>query len=275
MDKYTKGPLIARGDICDIYAGSYRVEESKSGWKAFSQEVVLKQARSAADNDLLLVEEKILKHLHNSLPGDSWGQCVSSVYASRLWETENPGRVITNCLEAFPGFFTVEQIKEMGGVDCRTMVWMWKRLLGLLSWVHSLTGQVHGAILPPHVMYYPDNNMRGGRDPRKHSVRLVDWCYSTPVGPGKLKAWLPRWSSFYPSTVKRRLVVKESIDINMAAATMKYVLREDEKIPMNIDKAFKLSEGDQDADGMLNYLSQCIVLEYGTPSFHRFILPSI
>jgi len=50
------------------------------------------------------------------------------------------------------------------GVDARTAVWMWRRILGVLGWVHG-SGVVHGAVTADHVLIHP----------RDHRALLVGW----------------------------------------------------------------------------------------------------
>jgi hypothetical protein len=50
------------------------------------------------------------------------------------------------------------------GLDPRHAVWIWRRLLELLGWVHR-SGWTHGAIAPSHVVI----------DPREHGAILVGW----------------------------------------------------------------------------------------------------
>lgn len=51
-----------------------------------------------------------------------------------------------------------------GGVDPRVAVWMWKRLLEMLSWVHA-SGFVHGDVRPEHCLVHP----------KAHGVMLIGW----------------------------------------------------------------------------------------------------
>ncbi len=55
------------------------------------------------------------------------------------------------------------------GVDARTAVWMWRRVLELLAWIHG-NGVRHGAVAPAHILVHP----------RDHGVALVGWSRATP-----------------------------------------------------------------------------------------------
>lgn len=66
--------------------------------------------------------------------------------------------------------FTFEDVRREypGGVDARTIVWMWKRLLELVGWIHD-GGFSHNAIEPSHVVV----------NPRDHGVHVVGWSNAT------------------------------------------------------------------------------------------------
>jgi hypothetical protein len=57
------------------------------------------------------------------------------------------------------------------GVDAQTAVWIWRRLLELLGWIHH-NGVVHASVRPEHVLLHP----------RDHGVVLVGWSHAAPVG---------------------------------------------------------------------------------------------
>lgn len=50
------------------------------------------------------------------------------------------------------------------GIDARHLVWIWRRALELLVYLHS-DGWSHGALLPQHLLLHP----------RDHGVRLLGW----------------------------------------------------------------------------------------------------
>jgi serine/threonine protein kinase len=51
------------------------------------------------------------------------------------------------------------------GIDQRHAVWIWRRMLGILSLVHS-RGWAHGDVRPEHALVHP----------RDHGVRLISWA---------------------------------------------------------------------------------------------------
>lgn len=211
---------LCAGDIANLYLGSITDTEKVTP-------VLVKIARTEADNDLMQVEARNLAVLKAELANDK--KASDSYFASVPGIADSFSLVVgngkprpqVNVLEFFPGFISVEDIRKITiGIDGRTLVWMWKRLLGILSWVHHFK-IVHGAILPPHVMYFPDGSIR---DDRMHAVRLVDWCYSINYEKERrLKAWIPDYKEFYPPEVINKISVKPSTDLYMGAMTMIYL----------------------------------------------------
>ena len=100
---------------------------------------------------------------------------------------------------------------------------MFKRILALLAWVHHFR-LVHGAILPPHVMFYPDNDGSQFIDPRKHSIRMIDWCYSVDFEKRtRLSSWVPAWKDMYAPELLNKSYIGPESDIYMAAKLIVYL----------------------------------------------------
>lgn len=276
--KYTRYASFRAGDIADLHA-CYTLTGSKR------TELLLKVARQPRDQVLMEVERNNLLYLDEQLSkhpsGKEWRQCIPKVF-------ENLGQA--TILQRFTGFVDATQIHEVypKGVDDRTIAWMWKRLLLLLDWTSNL-GVLHGAVLPPHVLYYPDNDGGIVRDPRKHSVRLVDWCYSVrnPTTKGKkLKAWVPEWEQFYAPEILAKEQLGSFTDLYMGAKTMLYLLGGDVQhnifpahVPARMVKSFEEclridpKRRPQNIglyfDGFTTLLQQL----YGPPKFHEFVMP--
>ncbi len=213
IDGHTVARKPLRGDVADVYLG---------------EREVLKVARSADDNDLMRAERDALAGLfgvkgpvHDGLPKLTG---TFQVAGTGGWRRD------VNVFERALGFVTAETVhSKLPSLEPRAIVWVFKRLLVLLEWAHHY-GFVHGAILPQHLMLYPDNDegqphaLPGKArfsDPRKHSILLVDWCYAVEHKKRtRLSAWVPSCKRFYPP----ELVAKESVspcsDLYMAAAVM-------------------------------------------------------
>ncbi len=266
---------LCSGDIANLYLGKVGLYTP----------VLLKIAKNEFDNDLLKNEGDILKELVPKLKQDSWSYFVPQVLDSfQIQSTNGDQRPWCNVLEFFPGFFDGESIRKLStGVDGRTLVWMWKRLLGLLSWVHH-HGYVHGAVLPPHVMYWPDGSKK---DERTHTLRLVDWAYALNYKTQKkLIAWVPDYRDFYPPEVIKKSTIGPATDLYMAAATMIYLAGGDVKtkkfpsrIPAQISAVIKKCLQDnynkrpQSMGEYFDTFAATSVDVYGPRKFHEFKLP--
>ena len=148
--------------------------------------------------------------------------------------------------------------------------------LAVLSWAHHF-GLVHGAILPPHVLFYPDNDGSGKRDPRKHSVRLIDWCYSVDLKTRtRLSAWVPAWKEQYaPELLSKESIGAES-DLYMAAALIRYLAG---ALPARLEAVLgRCLDPDpkkryRKATEAMEAWSTAAGAEFGSPRWHEFNLP--
>jgi hypothetical protein len=205
LGKYSVARKPIPGDIADIYV---------------AKDVVVKVARSADDGDLLRAERTALEALILPDPVNvGVPQMVENFTVNGVggWKRE------ANVLTRFPGFLTAEYVHGVMQCDARTVVWMFKRLLVLLEHVHK-SGYIHGAILPPHVLFYPDNDGGKDHDARKHSLRLIDWCYAVEFKKRtRLSSWVPQWASHYPPEVKAKKSIGPASDLYMAAWLIEYL----------------------------------------------------
>jgi hypothetical protein len=51
------------------------------------------------------------------------------------------------------------------GIDPRHAVWIWRRMLGVLGYIHAV-GWAHGDVRPEHALVHPQD----------HGVRLIGWA---------------------------------------------------------------------------------------------------
>ncbi len=287
--KYHRYGAVASGAVANLHKAYYEREGKRA-------EVVVKVARNARDNDLLDKERKNLLafrgYLEKRTEGRLWIQCIPHVVDSFYIEQKGI-KLRTNILERFEGFYNVNEIRKRipSGIDGRTFVWMWKRLLLMLDWVHH-GGLIHGAVLPPHVLFYPDNDGKG-RDPRKHSVRLIDWCYSIQMTPShhiygtRLEAWERIYKAYYPPEVfNKALASTPKVDLYMAAKTMIYLLGgepENNHIPKHIPDSLAMllypclekhpNKRPNDIVTYFGIVRAAAEKEYGEPKWHDFMLP--
>ena len=174
-------------------------------------------------------------------------------------------------------FHSLEDVRKNQEIDHKTSVWIFKRMLSLLGWVHHL-GIIHGSVLPCHVLVYPDNDGEAHSDPKQHTVRLIDWCYSVNKSRTKLSAWLPEYESFYaPEVLDKK--VSPSVDLYMTARMIKSLTVADFPEPLE-----KVLSRCLDKDPTKRYLNSSEVFDaweraafesYGAPKWHDFIMKGI
>jgi len=107
---------------------------------------------------------------------------------------------------------TLEQVRHVhpSGVRGPVVVWVLKRLLELLGFVHR-SGFVHGAVTPDHVLIHPYD----------HGATLVGWTCAESWRPGvrsRLTTQSARWEALYQGSRE----ATTTLDIQMACrvATM-------------------------------------------------------
>lgn len=260
IGKYKAKPNPHIGDIADLY--------TVSGGKK-----IIKVARNHDDNDLMRAEAEALKTLKNidKPVDDGVPRLLDNFWVEGTWKRE------ANVLTAFPGFITAQHVHtKMPKVDARTAVWMFKRLLTLLSHVHHHR-LVHGAILPPHVLFYPDNDGNSIMDPRKHSVRLIDWCYSVNYeSRTRLSSWVPAWQDNYAPELLQKKYIGPPSDIYMAAMLIRYLAG---PLPGALEKVLKkcliveYKKRYQKASQVFDEWKEAAATEFGTSKWHPFNIP--
>jgi hypothetical protein len=106
------------------------------------------------------------------------------------------------------------------GVEPAIAVWMWRRILETLAFVHR-AGLVHGAVVPPHLLV-----QRG-----EHGVRLVGFSCAAAAG-APLLAVNERYAAYYPAS----LVLSPASDLTMAARCIAFVLGagDDGRVPAGV-----------------------------------------
>jgi hypothetical protein len=279
--KYVIEGQFSTGDIADIHVSSIESSRHKMGF-------ILKVARTANDNDLMRAEMVALTKLQARLPKANWADCVPTVVDNFVLDVGDRPYHQVNVLKNFTGFIDGEEIRKRApkGVDARTIAWMWKRLLVLLEWTHKI-GYLHGAVLPPHVMFFPDNTNDVQKDVRKHSIRLVDWCYSIELASRtRLSAWVPRYEKFYAPEILRKEKLGPYTDLYMGAMTMLYLAGQFDPaakklsvtLPKEMANSFvqcvqeKPEKRPQHIGKYFDSFTEVLQKLYGHPKWHDFIL---
>lgn len=228
--KYTLVRRFAQGDLCDLYECTYippitkpkkksADPEPKSAWAALMEpdedlpepgsNVVFKLVRAKQDNDLVENEARILKALYPSDQKDEkYYRYLPKLINSLTYRSRGGANRRVNLLTRYDGMFTMAEVLGTypKGLDYRDVVWMYKRLLEGLGFVHS-KGIVHGAILLPHVLVHPVN----------HGARILDWSYAIETADkGHIKAISKAYRTYYPPEVLAKKPATPATDIFMA-----------------------------------------------------------
>ena len=206
---------LARGDGSDVFLARRDAR--------LTEHVVLKMLRAPEDADLLRREQRALKRLE-----------ASEAQGAPFFRTLLPQRVrhgaatlvsprrgagpLTSVFRWRSGFtHTLEDARAAypAGVDPRAAVWMWKRLLELLGWVHR-SGWVHGAVLPDHALLHA----------RDHGVVLVGWSAATWAegAPEALPCFSRAREAFYPKALRDGVACAPAHDLVMSARVIAHVL---------------------------------------------------
>jgi hypothetical protein len=261
---------VAEGDGCDVFLARRD--------RRLTELVLLKILRATSDADLLAREWRTLQSLHNS---DAQG---ADYFQRLLPQLVAHGRLTGVGLDPRPtsvfrwrsGFaHTLDDVRRAypDGVDPRASVWMWKRLLELLGWVHR-AGYTHGAVIPSHLILHA----------KDHGVVLAGW--SSAVRNEKLPALSTAAKRFYPDTVWNHRVVTNTTDLIMAARCMAHVLGGDPStgvVPASVPaplaslvRTYATLSPDALADDaweMIERVSQAGREAFGPPRFVPLTLP--
>lgn len=228
--EYNVTKLLFTGDLADLYACTFKLDGK-------DVEAVLKVTQSPADNDLLENESKSLVEIHPTKPTDParvFYKLLPTYYDSFLLRGASRTNRRVVVMERIRDHFSLAEVmKEYPkGLDFRDAVWMFKRCLMALGFVHKEKKVVHGALVPTHVLV----------DPIGHGAKLVDWCYSVRQwdrATEHVKALSSPYKAFYaPETLAKKPPTPQT-DLYMLAKCMIAVLGGDvatNQVPSTVPK---------------------------------------
>ena len=157
------------------------------------------------------------------------------------------------------------------GVPATAAVWLWKRTLELVGFVHE-SGFVHGAILPRHLLVHA----------RDHGVRLCGWSCATTLG-RPLSAFPSGDEAFYSEDIRKGAPAGAVTDIAMSARSILWLLGGDLRAapgdtPRSIAELLERSAapdagGLGDAHDLVQHLGAAARQAYGPPKFTLFTMP--
>jgi len=264
---YTVTDLIAQGDLADLYHCSY-VEDGQESHAVF------KIAQSAADNDVLENEQKVLLGMYPlAQKPELLYRFLPKPFESFLLKGERGvGNRRVNVLQLARDHVSVADVMAAypSGLDFQHVAWIFNRGLEVLWYVHRHHKTVHGAVLPPHMLVHPE----------RHGIKLVDWCYAVPTG-GFIGAISKKYRSFYPPEVLKKERATPQTDIYMLAKCMVALLGGDlatHKLPPLVPRAIEsflkgcliesASKRPDDAGALREEFDDVLALVVGPRQYH-------
>lgn len=203
---------IGQGDKSDVFRALWEHEPT--------ERVVLKICRALGDADLMKQEVRVLKAIQASNdPGAYFfTRLLPEVIADGMTVgADGLERPVTVLRDRNLFDWTLEDVfrEYPGGIDPQSMVWMWNRLLTLMTWTHRI-GLVHGAILPSHILLHVQN----------HAATLLDWAAAVRYQDGKERIEIVSdgYDAYYPPEVLSKEAPTPETDIAMSARCMIAVL---------------------------------------------------
>jgi hypothetical protein len=178
---YQVTTTLAQGDIATVYGGHVR---------GTSQQVALKIADQASDNDLIQHETRVLGILTAEA-----GKSVQHFPVVRDQFRSSDGRLGTvfDHLDGFDLTSVRDRCRARGlpGLPARHLMWVLRRALSALGWAHK-NGILHGNLDPAHILIRPHD----------HMLWLVDWCWAV-VNPARTgQGWKALNDGYSPPEVK-------------------------------------------------------------------------
>lgn len=195
--RFTVNDLMVQGDICDLY---HCESSGKQG--------IFKVAQTSLDNDLLDNESRILRKLYPANQADEkFYRYLPKLQEAFTLKGDKTGRRV-NVLPYFEGYVSLATIKKAypKGLDFRDAVWMFKRALVGLGFVHS-QAVVHGAITPEHILVHPIG----------HGAKIIDWCYAIDDPKARIAAISPIYKDLYAPEILGKRSPTPATDLYMLA----------------------------------------------------------
>lgn len=277
-DPYTLLGLLDEGEFCNAYY-AHRDDPVEM--------VVVKLAQESDERSLRLLQMEAtnIQYLHSQT---GHGAEYFHRLLPRLVVRASPDNVsgpngfkgVANVFGWRSGFtYTYNDIADAypAGVDARTAVWMLKRTLDQLGWLHR-QGLVHGNVTPQHILVHP----------RDHGTVLCGWSRLTKVGQ-PIAARSPEYRLYYPLSVWEGGPVSPRTDIIMAVRCLFVILGgnvRDGTLPDGVHEEFAnlihLNATEEDLKGQytdawefLQEVDRVAKIVYGKSKFHPFEMPTV
>ena len=194
--------MLGKGDVSDVYYGMRA--------RLPTELVVIKVLRDRDALQQLDNEWETIQTLQNSnAPGADTFTTLIPQPVTHGTSTDGAfsGRRV-NLFRWAAGFkhtFEAVQHAHPQGIPPRASIWVWRRILEVLSFVHN-SGMVHGAVLPPHLLVQEN----------EHGIRLVGYGCAGFSG-RKLQVVSEEYRAFYPQGIKAGSTLTPQLDLAMSA----------------------------------------------------------
>lgn len=265
--RYRTERRIGRGESCDVLLARRD--------QRLTERVVVKVLRVPEDRDLLAREATVLRELSRCTArgGAHFSRLVPQPVAQGLARRGlrgGEGEVEMSIHRFESGFvhsFSDVAAAYPGGVPASAAVWIWKRTLELLAFVHE-SGFVHGAVLPRHLLVHA----------RDHGVRLCGWMCAARSGE-ELPAVVADAAAFYPDISAP--TAAPALDLAMSARSLLWLLGgEPRSAPRSVPRTFADileavagSSGPATALETLQAVDAAAHAAFGPPKYVPFAMP--
>ena len=194
--------FLARGEIADVYAARRA--------RRPTERAVIKFLRNERDADFLGREWDAVRLLQESeAPGaETFSALIPQPIAhGEVGEGSHAGGRASVFRRPVGFRYTLADVQRAypKGIEPRPTIWIWRRILEILSFVHA-SGLIHGAILPPQLMIQEND----------HGIRLVGFSCAARIGK-KLPAADTRYEAFYPASALGGSASAPGLDLTMSA----------------------------------------------------------
>jgi hypothetical protein len=237
-----------------------------------TERVLLKILRADADADLMEREWEVLTRLLQ-IPdlGPETARRLPALVGRGVVAGTDRRALVMLAPSGFVDTFADVRRAFPGGVDGRHAVWMWRRVLEVLTGVHQ-AGVVHGAVLPQHLVVHA----------RDHGVMLVGWSCGVATSSGappRVVSTVAR--ECYPAELLAGGGPTRETDVIMSARCVALLLGGTaERVPPAVPAPLKAlvervaaGETGGGAWRLRQQLGAAAQEAYGPPQYHPFPMP--
>lgn len=229
-----------------------------------TERLIVKRLRASEDVALLQNEQRVLTELSNSnAQGASY---FTTLLPQRVAYVAHGSEVSALFREPIGFVHTLEQIAHAHdfALDARHAVWIGRRVLELLSFVHR-SGFVHGAVLPAHILIHAG----------EHGARLLGFSCAAKPG-AHVERVDPRFEQLYPEEMLSERGLSARDDLSMLARALLWAMSRAPQVPAPLADFFHelaSGAGAGDAWQAQQHLAQVARQSFGAPRFVKLDMP--